>query len=84
MKCPLTTDGVHVITGAVNRCACGYQLQFARLSLSIEVYDKSTMLINEHFSTDRIEGVVAALREAADKLDVLAMFGRDAETTRTA
>ena len=68
MICPVHEDGIHRMQ-ANNTCACGYRLVFPPICVSIEVTNKSEVLIDEGFNCDTVETAAAALRRAADKLD---------------
>lgn len=69
MKCPLTDDGVHRLEGMT--CPCGFVLRIPPICVSIEVTDKSTVLVSDGFNCETIDGAVRALRAAADRLERL-------------
>lgn len=69
MKCPKRDDGVHVIEPLTATCACGYELRIPPISFSVEVFDRSTALIDEHFNTDNLSTVIETLQETIEKLE---------------
>lgn len=63
------SEHVHDCTGPDATCPCGYVFRVPPICVSIEVFDRSRGLVNEHFNCDTVLGAVGALREAADKLE---------------
>lgn len=68
MSCPLTADGVHRMENGM-KCACGFELVIPPICVSIEVTNKSDVLVSEGFNCESVETAVAALRRAADRLE---------------
>lgn len=63
--CPLPA---HDCTGTDMTCPCGFVFRVPRFSISIDVVDGRTQVINDIFSTDSIGAIERALRDAADKV----------------
>ena len=64
-----TEKHVHDCTGPDRRCPCGFVFRVPPISVSIDVANGSTQLVNEMFNCDDIEAAIDALRDAADRLE---------------
>lgn len=64
-SCPAFTDGIH--RGL--KCQCGSEMRIPPICVSIEVSNKSLLLVNEHFNCDDLWVAANALRRAADELE---------------
>lgn len=62
-------DHVHDCTGPDATCPCGYVFRVPPISVSIEVFDRSTELVNEVFNCETVDAAIDALRQAADELE---------------
>ena len=59
----------HNCTGPDATCECGFVFRVPRFSVSFDVSDGAGLLLQDAFSSDSLETIIDALREAADDLE---------------
>ena len=65
------SDHVHQIGPNSMKCShegCNFVLRIPDISFSIDVFNKSELVVNDGFSTDSFSTVAARLRQIADDL----------------
>lgn len=60
---------VHDCTGPDATCPCGYVFRVPPICFSLEVHNKRTALVDQHFNCEDVRPVIEALRQAADRLE---------------
>ena len=65
------SDHVHEI-GSDMHCACGFVLRIPPISVSVDVMDRSIMLVQRTFNCESVHTAIRALRDAADELEQVA------------
>lgn len=67
----MTEPHIHDCTGPTATCPCGYVFRVPPVHVSISVGDASVQWVDEGFNCENLRGAVAALRDAADKLEMM-------------
>lgn len=62
------TPHVHDCTGADATCPCGYVFRVPPVYVSIEVGDRSGVLVHEFFNCGDVDTAIGALRDAIGTL----------------
>ena len=75
MSCPNREDGVHDCTGVGQRCACGYQFTVPPISVSIEIFNRSITVYDDHFNCDTLDVAISGLREALRAVEAASRHG---------
>ena len=66
---PDMSEHIHDCTGPDLTCPCGYVMHIPPVCVSFDVTERGRVLVTDGFNCESVDVAIAALREAADKLE---------------